>query len=191
MSRAYVVSQKETLTETKNIKDGLETKIDILPILPPEIMGELLLDSLVEKGYKKDPCGTSVTKEIDGVLIVVDGGGTVTAEIQEEVTVNTTITATGRSDEDYKDHHERAMSQINQKLEEQREQAKKIINDKIDEKRADITKTLEKVLATEKKNIDEAINDTTIKALKQKAAQLGEIISIEESGQDVTIRVKV
>ena len=191
MSRAYVVTQKETLTETKNIKDGLETKIDIIPILPPENMGGLLLDSLIEKGYKKDPCGTSVTKVINGVRIVIDGGGVVTAEIQKEVTVNTVITATGRSDEDYKDHHERAMSQINQKLEEQREKAKQSLSNKIDEKRADITQVLEKVLGEEKKNIDEAINDATIRALKQRAAQLGEIISVEESGQDVTIRVKV
>jgi len=83
------------------------------------------------------------------------------------------------------------MSQINQKLEEQREKAKQSLSNKIDEKRADITQVLEKVLGEEKKNIDEAINDATIRALKQRAAQLGEIISVEESGQDVTIRVKV
>ena len=54
MSRAYRVSVKESQNRVIRAEDHVCTDLEILEVLPPEQMGELLSQELEKRGFERD-----------------------------------------------------------------------------------------------------------------------------------------
>src|ERR1051326_9035313 len=87
MSRAYRIKVKETARHVLRASDHVSTQLELLEILPPERMLELLANELQKRGFKKQ--GEKLTRrEKDGVLVEVDPvTATVTVRVETEETV--------------------------------------------------------------------------------------------------------
>src|SRR5262245_49723192 len=87
MSRAYRIRVRETLTRDLTAEDRITTHLEILEILPPESMAELLREELKNRGFEEKD-GQLVRKEKDGITVTVnpaDGTVTVSSESKEHV----------------------------------------------------------------------------------------------------------
>src|ERR1051326_5779608 len=70
MSRSYRISVRECINRVIKAEDKVTTQLEILEILPPEVMGRMLADELEKRGYERD--GEQMVKEEDGVIVTVD-----------------------------------------------------------------------------------------------------------------------
>lgn len=184
MSRAYEIRVSESETRTVHVEDGCESKLELLPILPTERMGDLLGHELVKLGFKRD--GDKCTrKDKDGVEITVDlNTASVSVKLSKDAEVTETAEVIGRGYDDAPGDDKTDL----------KKRAKKQAADKVSAKteslRQAITKKLEKKVEDLKNELDGAVSETTVAALTERANTLG---SIQEINQDeagnVTIRV--
>src|SRR5437660_3185845 len=100
MSRAYRITVKETLSRELRGADEICTQLDLLEILPPEQMAQLLKDELKERGFAEREDGTMA--RADGPLTVTvdpcNGEVSVKSEVKEGVSLEATRDATGYDD---------------------------------------------------------------------------------------------
>ena len=186
MSRAYRIEVKETLEIKTTAHDRVESKLQMLGLLPPERMAEILGEELVGEGF--GPSDSQDTKkgllqkrtcEADGteLLITVDPQlGSVLVEtvaqrgktfvgIRAGVVLDTIPLA--------KEEKKRLQNLVleDAKAEESREQAKT-------QKTA--TNLLEGSIADIRALMDQVVHRATLRALREKASQMGQIRSIDE-----------
>ncbi len=186
MSRAIQIRVAESVTRTVHVEDGVESPLELLPILPPARMGELLAAELVALGFERD--GDRATRvEPDGMIITVDleaatisiklGAGTEVAEtVERSATVGEERQATARA----------VLSQ------EAMEELEGRIAERTEALRRGVTAQLETKLGDLRAELDGAIGRATIAALTERAGQLGQIESVVgDAAGNVTIRVKV
>src|SRR5690349_6129350 len=91
MSRAYRIAVTEQLRRHIQVDDGVSSKIEVLPILPTERMGELLGAQLEERGFKREN-GKALRQEAGGDEVSIDlktGALDVTAKASKEVDIAT------------------------------------------------------------------------------------------------------
>ena len=69
MSRAYRIKVAEKLSREITASDEICSDLEILEILPPEQMGELLKGKLKERGFEEKD--GSMTRQGDGVTVTV------------------------------------------------------------------------------------------------------------------------
>src|SRR5438105_12407077 len=89
MSRAYRIKVKESVTREVRAEDSIRTQIELLEVLPPEQMGDLLAQELEKRGFERQDDGTLV-RNGDGVMVSVEpctGEVTITAEAEQTVEV--------------------------------------------------------------------------------------------------------
>jgi hypothetical protein len=184
MSRAYQVQIAESVTRVVHLTDGVQTQLDLLPILTPERMGQILLQELAKRGFKVE--GEKAVRQEGDIQIEIDAKtATVSVRIQEERTV-TASAKESRSGDD-KAKVEAAA----------RDAAKKSAEDaanKIEEEaRRAMTERLEKSLRDLKGELDGVMNRVLGQALTERAGQLGEIVEVSGDAQEgnLTIRVRV
>ena len=186
MSRAIVVRISESVVRTVHVEDGVESPLEMLPILAPERMGELLAAELAALGFTRDG-NTCKRTEPDGVEVVVDlARATVAVKLGAGAKIEESVVLTARVYEGAPPSAETAL----------REQAARELDarvaDHAEALRRDVTAQLEGKLADLRRELDGAIGRATVGALTEKAAQLGRI---EETHQDeagnVTIRVRL
>lgn len=194
MSRAYRVSVSGEEDRIIHVEDGVQGKVDILPILPPERMAEILADELEARGYARvegeDGNVTLVKVNPDNVTIEVDAKtGTVTVSIAEDLKIHVEATVTGVADDDYhKDPNAEAKRQaeagmkaaLDAKTKPQQEAARKAA-----------TAKLEAELQNVRPELDSVVNGATAKALVEKAKSLGDVESIEGSAEEGNMTIKV
>ena len=186
MSRAYRIEVKETLEIKTTAHDRVESKLQMLGLLPPERMAEILGEELVGEGF--GPSDSQDTKkgllqkrtcEADGteLLITVDPQlGSVLVEtvaqrgktfvgIRAGVVLDTIPLA--------KEERKRLQNLVleDAKAEESREQSKT-------QKTA--TNLLEGSIADIRALMDQVVHRATLRALREKASQMGQIRSIDE-----------
>lgn len=179
MSRMYEIRVSES--RVIKVHDGVCSTIEMLPILSKERMSILLSEEL--KGFEKD--GDSVKKEDDkGIVTEINlKTGEIKVSIHKEESIETE--GVSRNDTDYKSREKQIKKEISKKLNND-------LDKREESKNAEATIELEKNLPKIRKEIDEAINRATIRALKEKASQMGEIERIYESENgEMTIEVKV
>src|SRR5207253_1669576 len=71
MSRAYKIKVKESARHVLRASDHVSTQLELLAILPPERMAELLANELKRRGFvKQGP--TLVRRGQDGIVVEVD-----------------------------------------------------------------------------------------------------------------------
>jgi hypothetical protein len=189
MSRAYRVSVRESQNRVIRAEDHVCTDLEILGVLPPEQMADLLADELAQRGFEHD--GDTMVRKQNGVVVEVDpcsGTVTVRTEASEEATLEAQ-----REGHAYDDAGPNA-KKVKEAL---REEAKKDIDKKAADKtkalQTKVTDKLEGELNGLRQELDQVVNRVTAEALKRKAAQLGQIKEMTEDPQagSLTIVVEV
>jgi hypothetical protein len=174
----------ENVVTTIHAEDGMQTTVDLLPVLSPDRMASLLGAELESRGFTIEG-DTATRTEPDGLVIVVDlRNNTLNVSLGSDDDVNETVNLEARVANPVGAEDKLRDDAMN-KLDEQ-------IAKRTDALRQEITQRLEGRLGDVKKEIDQAVNVTTVNALTEKAQQLGHIqdVSKDEVG-NVTIRVKL
>ena len=71
MSRAIQVRVSESVVRTVHVEDGVQSPLEMLPILGADRMAELLATELEARGFKRD--GDVATRiDPDGIVVTVD-----------------------------------------------------------------------------------------------------------------------
>ena len=100
MSRAYRITVKESVSRELKGSDEICTQLELLEILPPEQMADLLKGALKEKGFEEQKDGT-MTRTDGKLTVTVDpcnGEVSVKSEVGENVTLEAKRDATGYDD---------------------------------------------------------------------------------------------
>ena len=186
MSRAYRISVKESLSRHVQVEDGVSSSLELLPILQKERMREILAAELAGKGFTRD-ANTATRTEKDGI----------TTEINLE-TGEVNVTAQGHASLELKTERTAVVDNtvINEREAALRETAKASLEREAKAEaealRRKITGQLEGTLRDLKGELDSVVNRVTATALKQRAAELGQVEEVhEEANGSLTIKVRV
>lgn len=188
MSRAYRITVKESVTREIKAGDEISTQLELLEILPPESMAEMLREELKGRGFKETDDGTLRRK--DGTITVTvdpcNGEISVKSEAAENVTVEGTKDASAWDDvgPDRQTVSGKAREQLRKELDKRIDREQERLQTKA-------TDELEKHLHDLQPEIAEVVNKVTREALKQKAAQLGTITEIAEDDKTGSMTIKV
>jgi len=180
MSRAIQVRVSESVVRTVHVEDGVQSPLEILPVLAPDRMAELLAKELEAQGFKRD--GKLATrKDPDGVEITVDlEAATVSVKLGSDSDLETRAAEETRGQAEHR-LRDAAIDELEQRLAAKTEAL-----------RREVTQKLEKKVADLRTELDQAIGRATVEALTERAQQLGKIeeIAKDEAG-NVTIKVKL
>jgi hypothetical protein len=186
MSRSIQIRVAESVVRTVHVEDGVQSPLEMLPILAAERMADLLASELEKLGFTRDGDVARRT-DPDGIEIAVDlRAATVTVKIAADAKLAEEIELTARTyDGGEKNTREQlrdqAISELDDRLAAQTEALRK-----------EVTKKLEGKLGDLKQELDAAIGRATVAALTERAGQLGRIESVvADQAGNVTIRVKV
>jgi FtsH ternary system domain X5 len=187
MSRAYRISVRETLRRVLRAHDRVSTQLELLEILSPEEMAELLSQELEKRGFERKD--GNLSREEDGVTVSVDpktGTVTVAAESSEEVDLQQAREGTAWDDAgpSAKNVREGLRKQAQTDLERQADK-------KTSELQSQVTDRLEKQLGDLRQELDQAVNRVTAEALKEKARRMGQIKEITEDEQTGSLTIVV
>jgi hypothetical protein len=185
MSRVYRITVAESVTRIVHVEDGVEAPIELLPILAPERMADLLAAELAEKGFQRD--GNRLTRvDPDGTTIEIDlTASTVSVKLASTSEVNEELSTTRTVVDDSAAGRDRAKADLRRELEGR-------IDERATELRKEVTAALEGRLADVRAEIDAAVGSATLAALTEKAGQLGSIESLTtDDAGNVTIKVRL
>ena len=186
MSRAYKIKVTERARHVLRASDHVSTHLELLGILPTERMAELLARELQERGFKRN--GAKLTRrESDGVVVEVDPlSATVTVKVETKQAVTLEGERQGWSGAPAGQLQEREKEnlrkQLLQDLQRQADAQKTQLQKKL-------TDQLEGHLLDLRKELDQAVNRVTAGALKEKAAQIGQIKELSEDAQTGSLTI--
>lgn len=188
MSRAYRIKISESLRRHIQVADGIQSKLEILDVLPPEQTAALLERELAAAGFEQREDGEWVRVDEDGVEVRVDpkqSTVTVSAGAQTEVSLERERTIGAYAETD-KTSRERGRAELLRDMENEIDEREKDLQ-------AEVTAQLEGKLGDLRRELDQISNRVTAEALKQKAASMGEVQEISEDPEtgSLTIRVKI
>ncbi len=193
MSRAYRISVSESVTRVVHVEDGVTTGLELLPILPPADMQRVLRDELLRRGFvvvEGDP-GTVVRVEADGIVIEVElASAQVTVSLDDTSSVEASASRSVTSEQPPLAAEVSIREKLQKKVDEDLE---KSVARQAERAREAVTERLEKRLGDLRRELDQVVNGATATALKERAAQLGEIETVDENAEtgELTITVKV
>lgn len=171
---------------TIHVEDGVASPLEMLPILPPARMAELLAKELTELGFIRDgntckrtePDGTEITVDLDAATVAVKLGAGAQIEESIERTTHAAVEHKDSTEARLRDHAVRELDAL--------------VADRAEALRRAVTAQLEAKLADLKVELDGAIGRATVGALTEKASQLGQIESThQDEAGNVTIRVRL
>jgi hypothetical protein len=183
MSRPYVIRVAETVRRHVVVEDGVEARLDVLPVLAADETSALLAEELERRGFTIAN-GTATRVESDGVELRVDiAARKVHVGKREARDVEVTLERDVRSET--KISEAQAKKVVASEADHQIERAR-------EEQRRQMTQAIEKRLGDVRAELDEVVVKVTQSALRKRASQIGEIQSIEEDESgSMTIRVRV
>ena len=177
MSRAYRIKVSESLNRIIRASDHVSTQLDVLEILPCEQMAALLERELIALGFERQ--GDLLTREQNGVIVEVDpASGTVTAKAEADQRVQMEREGEARIFDDWGSESAQKIREATQ--ERLRGEMEKQAKREETQLQRETTDRLEGELADLRVELDQAVNRVTAEALKQKAAQLGQIKEMTE-----------
>ncbi len=187
MSRAYRIAVKETLSKVIRAEDHVSTQLEMLDILPADQMSDLLAEQLVQAGFVRE--GNSAVRRDRDVVVSVDlESGTVTVTSEKSRNVSVTGQKAGRS-------YDQQGSSAKQVRENLRDSLAKDLQQDVSDREKDlqrqVTDQLESELAGLRRELDQAVNKATAQALKQKAAQIGQIKELTEDPESGSLTIVV
>ena len=178
MSRVYRIAISETLSRIVHLEDGIQTKLELLPILPVERMAALLAAALIARGFEVEGNRARRITE-SGLEVAIDlQEGTVSVSLSEERAISAGAVGTGESAEAARSDAERKSDTVANRLTEAARQ--------------NLTERLEHALRDLKSELDGLGNQVTGEALEERARQLGDIEEIHrEPNGSMTIKVRL
>lgn len=185
MSRAYRIRVRESLKRILRARDHVSTQLEILEILPPEQMAALLGAELERRGFHRQ--GAQLVRQQNGVSVSVDAAtGTVTvqADVSQEVKVQgeregQAYTDVGPAAEQVKDLlRKELLNELERQADLQEAKLQTQATDKLEAQLGDL-----------RKELDQSVNRVTAEALKQKAAQIGQIKEMTEDPQSGSLTI--
>lgn len=175
MSRGYRIAVPlQVARGTVTASDELCIDLDVLPILSDEEMRSLIRQSLKEKGWKDGKDGEMTKALGDGATAVLDKDGkTVTVRLE----TTREVQGSGQTDQEAK------ASLAARSMEVEKEAKQKA------------TQQLARAEPALRGELDDAVQKVYIEALKQKAAQMGQVESTQETrgtdgSMEITIKVR-
>lgn len=188
MSRAYRIQVKESVAKIVRAEDHVSCELELLEILPCDQAAELLAAELERHGFIRN--GDEAKRKSGDVTVTVEllsGKVTVSAEGAENVKLEGTKDGYSYEESGPVKNAEKALSDLLRKELEKAADAKK------DELQKQVTDALESKLQDVRAELDTIVNRVTAEALKQRAAQLGQIKTITEdpASGSMTIIVEV
>lgn len=174
MSRSYRIKVSQSLRRVLRAEDHVSSQLEVLEILPCEQMAELIGRELEAQGFELD--GNTATRRDRGLTITVElDSGTVTVRAEGKSAVSLEDERSGVGyEENGRTHAEDALrSEIRAQLEQEAARRAAALQQQV-------TDRLEGALADVRSDLDQAINRATAAALKQKAAQIGQIKDMTE-----------
>ena len=183
MSRAYRISVKETVRKVIRAEDHVTSKLEMLDILPSGQMADLLAAELVRQGFERD--GDTAVRRDDKVKITVDlksGEITVQSESSRNVEVSgeRTKTTWDRQKRDQEKMQKDLLDDLADDVAEREKALQKQVTDELEGRLADL-----------RQELDQAANRATAEALKQKAAQIGQIKELTEDPESGSMTIVV
>lgn len=186
MSRAIQIRVSESVVRTVHVEDGVQSSLEMLPILARERQAELLAAELEKRGFTRDG-KVAHRKDPDGIEITVDlESATVTVKLGAEADLSETIERRANVGIERRDDAESQLrDDVMRDLDERLTQRTEAL-------RREVTQRLEKKLGDLRKELDEAVGRATVAALTEKAASLGHIESVvTDDAGNVAIKVKL
>ena len=186
MSRAIQVRVSESVVRTIHVEDGVQSPLEMLPILAPERMAELLATELDALGFVRDgntckrtaPDGTELTIDLTAATITVRLGASADLEAAADRTGRVGIGGEGAAETKLRAE---VLEDIDQQLAARAELLRQAVTAQLEARVADV-----------KQELDRAVGRATIAALTEKASELGRIEEIHEDAVgNVTIRVRL
>lgn len=186
MSRAYRIKVKESLSRHVQADDRVTSRLELLPVLPPDRTRALLEHQLRQRGYAVE--GDVARKTADEVTVSVDlAQGEVTVEAEGHLHVDLTSEQVGMTE------RPSATAELEAQL---RKKAKAKLEREAQAEEAALrqraTAALEQALAQVRAELDDAVTKVTAEALKQRASELGTVEAVhEDANGGLTIKVRV
>jgi hypothetical protein len=187
MSRAYRIRVSESLNRVLRAEDSVCTQLELLEILPPEHMAALLREELKNRGFAEQD-GRLVRTDGDLTTTIDPASGTVTVESKSEQAVELHGEREGLGYDDFGPGEKSVRRAMSKKLQDD-------LADQAEHEQGKLqtaaTERLEGHLADLQKELNGAISRVTAEALKQKAAQIGQIKEVTEDPQSGSLTIKV
>lgn len=187
MSRAYRIRVRESIAQDLKASDEVCADLEILEILPGDQMAELVARELKARGYEEQD--GKLVKSHHGVTVIVDpktGEVNVKAEKEERIEMQSEKEGWG-----YDDVGPRSQQLRNTLSEQAKTELERRAQRQQERLQGEATEQLEKAVAEVRKELNDAVNAATREALKQKAAQLGEIKEMSEDPEAGSLTIKV
>jgi len=179
MSRAYRIRVSESLSRTLRAEDSVSTQLELLEVLPPEQMAQLLRDELKGRGFEE--CDGQLVRDDGDLTTTVDpASGTVTVESKSVEDVELEGQREGVGYDDFGPGEKAVRKALSKQLQDDLAKQAEHEQGKLQE---ETTKRLEGHLADLQTELNGAVNRVTAEALKRKAAQLGQIKEVAENPQ--------
>ena len=187
MSRAYRITVKESLSRDLAACDEVCSNLEILEILPPEQMADLLRGELIERDFEEE--GDTLTRTENGVTVTVDvktGEVSVKSALADSVDLKAERDDWGYDDAGPGEEsiRRRVQEQLKQDLERRANQQQARLQNQATEK-------LEGAMDDVRKELSQAVNRVTAEALKKKAASLGQIKEMTEDPHSGSLTITV
>jgi hypothetical protein len=187
MSRAYRIRVRESITRVVKAHDRISTQLEVLEILPADQMGELLAQELERRGFERQ--GDVLVREQEGVTVTVDRKtGTVAVQAEAAQQVELEAEREGRSYDDAGTHAARVRKELKEQAKKELEEQAKRETERL---QSQVTDRLEGQLGDLRRELDQAVNRVTAEALKQKAAQMGQIKELTEDAETGSLTIVV
>ncbi len=188
MSRAYRICVRDSVKRDLAASDEVCSTLEILEILPPEQMAELLRRELKGRGFAEEG-DELVRRDANGITIAVDPKtGVVSVKAEKGETVELSGEKEGLSFDDVGP----GQAVIRQGLKEQvREDLERRAANEQERMQVEVTEKLERHMDDVRQELGNAVNRVTAEALKEKAASLGEIREMTEDPETGSLTIKV
>jgi DNA anti-recombination protein RmuC len=188
MSRAYRIAVRESAWHVLRAGDHVSSRLEVLEVLPPERMAGLLAQELQRRGFRQKGAKW-VRAEGELTVEVEPATATVTVRVEAEQEVELQGERQTWGDQAWsKAEKERAAERV-------REDLLMDLQRKADQRKTELQKKLtdklEGCLGDVRKELDQVVNRVTAEALKEKAAQLGQIKELTEDEQTGSLTIVI
>jgi hypothetical protein len=176
----------ESVVRTVHVEDGVQSQLEMLPILARERQAELLAAELAQRGFvregkvarRKDADGIEITVELETATVTVRLAADADLAESIERRANVGAESQGAAEAALRDD---VMRDLDERLAQRTEAL-----------RREVTQRLERKLGDLRKELDDAVGRATVAALTEKAASLGHIESVvTDDAGNVAIKVKL
>ena len=176
MSQCYRIRLREAIRDTVRAADRTTHRIELTDLLPQDAMRGLLRRALERRGFREDDDGLLRRRDADGVVISADLGALeVSTEVDAAEDVSLVVDAAGTGES-----RGAARADAREQLEAERRRARQGIADREQALQRRVTQVLEDGEPARLRELNQALQEVYADALKRKAAELGEVLSVEE-----------